>query len=134
MREKSRIFLLEVNNMTEQEYNNKLNKIKEQNLVKKQKESLRKAKYKVEGMETSKKLAIYLFIILNIIIAYSLVAMWHFSDLNYLGALITDIGAQIVLYGIYCLKAYHGKKQEELMSFEREKYENEFLANEEVEE
>ena len=120
--------------MTEQEYNNKLNKIKEQNLVKKQKESLRKAKYKVEGMETSKKLAIYLFIILNIIIAYSLVAMWHFSDLNYLGALITDIGAQIVLYGIYCLKAYHGKKQEELMSFEREKYENEFLANEEVEE
>jgi len=120
--------------MTEQEYNNRLKKIEEENLIKRQKESLRKAKYKVEGMETSKKLAIYLFTILNIIIIYSLVAMWYFSDLNYLGALITDIGAQIILYGIYCLKAYHGKKQQELMAFEREKYENEFLIeeNEEV--
>jgi len=120
--------------MTEQEYNNRLKKIEEENLIKRQKESLRKAKYKVEGMETSKKLAIYLFTILNIIIIYSLVAMWYFSDLNYLGALITDIGAQIILYGIYCLKAYHGKKQQELMAFEREKYENELLIeeNEEV--
>lgn len=119
--------------MTEQEYNDKLEKIKKENLIKRQKESLRKAKYKVEGMETSKKLAIYLFTVLNVIIIYSLVAMWYFSDLNYLGALITDIGAQIILYGIYCLKAYHGKKQQELMSFEREKYENDFLNEEEEE-
>ena len=120
--------------MTEQEYNDKLEKIKKENLIKRQKESLKKAKYKVEGMETSKKLAIYLFTVLNVIIIYSLVAMWYFSDLNYLGALITDIGAQIILYGIYCLKAYHGKKQQELMSFEREKYENDFLNEEKEEE
>lgn len=116
--------------MTEQEYNDKLEKIKKQNIIKQQKENLRKARYKVKGMETSKKLALYLFAILNIIIIYSLVAMWYFSDLSYLGALITDIGAQIVLYGIYCLKAYHGKKQQELMSFEREKYEDELLNDE----
>lgn len=108
--------------MTEQEYNKKLEEIKKQNIIKQQKEALKEAKYKGKKMETSKKLALYLFGLLNVIVIYSLVAMWYFSDLSYLGALITDIGAQIILYGIYCLKAYHGKKQEEIMSFEREKY------------
>lgn len=108
--------------MTEQEYNKKLEEIKKQNIIKQQKEALKEAKYKGKKMETSKKLALYLFGLLNVIVIYSLVAMWYFSDLSYLGALITDIGAQIILYGIYCLKAYHGKKQEEIMSFKREKY------------
>lgn len=108
--------------MTKKEYNKKLEKIEKQNIIKQQKEALKEAKYKGKKMETSKKLALYLFGLLNIIVIYSLVAMWYFSDLSYLGALITDIGAQIILYGIYCLKAYHGKKQEEIMSFEREKY------------
>ena len=47
--------------------------------------------------------------------------MWVFRDLSYLGVLITDIAAQAITYGIYCLKAYHGKKQEEQMKFEKEK-------------
>lgn len=118
--------------MTEQEYNKKLKEIEKQNIIKQQKEALKEAKYKGKQMETSKKLALYLFGLLNVIVIYSLVAMWYFSDLSYLGALITDIGAQIVLYGIYCLKAYHGKKQEENMSFEREKYFSENADDEDI--
>lgn len=82
---------------------------------------LKEAKYKPrKHIETSKLIAIYLFALLNIIILYSMIAMWHFSDLSYLGVLITDICAQILTYAIYCLKAYHGKKQEEKMKFLRE--------------
>ena len=49
-----------------------------------------------------------------------MIAMWTFQDLTYLGVLITDVAAQILLYAIYCLKAYHGKKQEEDLKFKRE--------------
>lgn len=78
-----------------------------------------RSKYK-KPIETNKVIAIYLFAMLNVLIIFSMIAMWHFADLSYLGVLISDIGAQIVLYGIYCLKAYHGKKQEEEMKFKRE--------------
>lgn len=76
-------------------------------------------KEKIKNFETSKILAIWLFILLNSIIIYSLVAMWHFSDLSFLNALISEIGAQILVYAIYCLKAYHGKKNQERLRFER---------------
>ena len=78
-------------------------------------------------METSKKLAIYLFVLLNVVVFYCLVAMWYFADPTYLGVLITDIAAQIMIYGIYCLKAYKAKKAAEDMKFERDKL-SEMLA------
>jgi len=71
--------------------------------------------------ETSKLIALYLFVLLNAIVIYAMVAMWRFGDLSYLGVLITDIAAQILTYGIYCLKAYKGKKAEEELKFERYK-------------
>ena len=73
-------------------------------------------------METSKKLAIYLFVLMNVVIVYCLIAMWHFSDLSYLGVLITDIASQILIYGIYCLKAYKAKKSKEDLAFRRETF------------
>ena len=50
---------------------------------------------------THKIITIYLFIILNIILTYSLVAMWYFADLTHLGVLITDIAAQVITFLIY---------------------------------
>lgn len=78
-------------------------------------------KYSKKPFETSKLIAIYLFVLLNGIIIFAMVAMWHFADLTYLGVLITDIAAQVLIYAIYCLKAYHAKKQSEKMKFDREK-------------
>ena len=34
-----------------------------------------------------------------------MVSMWHFSDLSYLGVLITDVAAQILTYVVYSHKA-----------------------------
>ena len=72
-------------------------------------------------METSKKLAIYLFVLMNVIVVYCLVAMWAFGDLSCLSVLITDIAAQILIYGIYCLKAYKAKKSAEDVALKRER-------------
>lgn len=74
-------------------------------------------------VEFSKILAIYLIVLLTSIVVFTMVAMWHFGDLSYLNVLITDIAAQIVVYMIYCVKAYHGKKSEEELNFERDKIE-----------
>lgn len=79
-----------------------------------------KAEYRPK-IETSKLLAFYLFILLNAIIIYSMVAMWRFRDLTYLGVLISDIAAQVVIYAVYCIKAYKGKKEEEFIKLERDK-------------
>jgi len=78
-------------------------------------------KYKKERIETSKLIAIYLFVLLNTLVIYSMIAMWVFADFTYLGVLISDIAAQVLIYAIYCMKAYHGKKQSEKMKFDREK-------------
>lgn len=101
-----------------------MNKIKRDN-AQKQKHLLLKAekdKYKsASHIETSKLIAIYLFGLLNAIIIYAMVAMWRFGDFSYLGVLISDIAAQVLIYAIYCMKAYHAKKQSEQMKFDREK-------------
>lgn len=119
-----------VNKMTQEEYKKELIKIQEANIQKEYKFNLRAEKNKFnkkKKIETSKFLAFYLFCLLNIIIIFAMIAMWHFSDLAYLGVLISDIAAQAVVYIIYCLKSYHGKKQEEQMKFEREKLENGYI-------
>ena len=43
----------------------------------------------------------YLFLILNVVLIYAFVAMWHFADLTHLGLIITDIAAQVVTFLIY---------------------------------
>lgn len=109
--------------MTELQYQEKLKKIKEKNEQKEYRKSLRKERMKLFPklkIETSKFLAIYLFALLNAIVIYSMVAMWRFADLSYLGVLISDIAAQVIIYAIYCLKAYKGKKSEEDLKFKRE--------------
>ena len=50
-----------------------------------------------------------------------MVAMWQFADLSYLGVMITDIAAQVLVFAIYCMKAYKAKKSEEEMKFKRER-------------
>ena len=107
------IFLFD---LTKEEYQAKLEKIKESNTQKKYRKALRE-----EKIETSKLIAIYLFALLNAVIVYSMVAMWKFVDFSYLGVLISDIAAQVLIYAIYCLKAYHGKKQEEQVKLEKER-------------
>lgn len=99
-------------------------RIKRENAQKEKRRLLKaeKDKYKSHShIETSKLIAIYLFALLNAIIVYAMIAMWHFCDFTYLGVLISDIAAQVVIYAIYCMKAYHAKKQSEQMKFDREK-------------
>ena len=108
--------------MTEQEYEDKLNKIREDNQQQEYRKLIKaeKSKYKPR-IEVSKILAIYLLILLTTIVIYSMVVIWHFGDLSYLNILISDIAAQILVYAIYCLKSYKAKKSEEELSFEKEK-------------
>ena len=54
---------------------------------------------------TSKLIAVYLFTILNVVLIYSMIAMWHFMDLTYLGVLVTDVAGQVLTYFIYAKKA-----------------------------
>lgn len=112
--------------MTEEKFKDKLEKAKRNNLNKLKKAAIKEEKMKYANkpwwkkIETSKVLAIYLMILMNLIIIYALIAMWHFGDLSYLGVLITDVVAQIITYAIYCVKAFKGKQAEEEMNFKRE--------------
>lgn len=111
--------------LSKKNYYQELEKIQRNNRQKELKQKLKaeKSKYKKRvHIETSKLIAIYLFILLNAIVIYAMISMWKFADLTYLGVLITDIAAQILIYGIYCMKAYKGKKSEEEMKFKREKF------------
>lgn len=111
--------------LSEKEYQRELEKVKKENIQKEYQLNLEKErnKYRKEfKFETSKLIAVYLFALLNAIVIYSMVAMWKFCDFSYLGVLISDIAAQVLIYAIYCLKAYKAKKSEEDLRFEREKY------------
>lgn len=109
--------------LSEREFQKEMAKIKKDNLQKERKQMLKAEKRKLDKphIETSKIIAIYLFVLLNAIVVYSMVAMWVFGDITYLGVLISDIAAQVLIYGIYCMKAYHAKKQSEQMKFDRDK-------------
>lgn len=110
--------------LSEREFQHRMDKIKREN-AQKEKYLLLKAerdKHKSGSrVETSKLIAIYLFLLLNAIVVYAMVAMWEFGDLSFLGVLISDIAAQVLIYAIYCMKAYHAKKQSEQIKFNREK-------------
>ncbi len=107
--------------MTEREYRRKLKKIQNKNIQKEYRESLNREKNKYKKklhIETHKVLAMYLFILINVIITYTLVAMWIFQDISLLDVLITSVVSQVIVYAVYCIKAYKGKKQEEQMRLE----------------
>ena len=110
--------------LSDREFYQRMNKIKKDNAQKQKRLLLKAEKEKLKNshrIETNKLMAIYLFVLLNSIIIYSMIAMWKFGDFSYLGVLITDIAAQVLIYAIYCMKAYHAKKQSELIKFSREK-------------
>ena len=111
--------------ITEEEYRQELEKANKESQSRKYRNDIRDARNKYRKsfrFETSKLFTIYLFVLLNAIVIYSMVAMWKFQDLSYLGVLITDIAAQILVFGIYCLKAFKAKKEEEEIKLKREKY------------
>lgn len=95
--------------MSEKEYEHELKRIKAKNVYRQRKKKLKeekdKYKSKIKLPSTSKLMAVYLFIILNVVLIYAMVAMWYFRDLSYLGVLITDVAAQVLTYFIYSKKA-----------------------------
>lgn len=95
--------------MTEKQFNKKLSRIRQKQKeyelkvkLKKEKEKCRPAKVK---LTTTKKITIYLFVVLNILLVYSIVAMWYFADLSYLGTLITDVIGQVIVFITYAAKS-----------------------------
>lgn len=105
-------------------FDNEMSKLKAENeqlrMLKELKDEKNKYRKKPK-MEMSKKFAIYLFLLLNVIVIYSLVAMWHFMDLSYLGTLITAIAAECITYITYCTKSYKAKANEEALNYARER-------------
>ena len=89
--------------LTQQEYEEKIIKIKELNKQREYIENLKQEKRKGKKkrkIETSKIIALYLLALLTAIVVYAMVVMWKFADLSYLSILISDIAAQILLYAI----------------------------------
>ena len=95
--------------LSQNEYEKELEKIKKENESIERYNKLEDEKQKVSKRSkkptTDKLIAMYLFIILNVILIYAMLAMWHFADLSYLGVLISDIAAQVITYYIYAKKA-----------------------------
>lgn len=95
--------------ISEKEYSAMLKRIEIDNhqheLRQKLKVEKNKYSHKFKLPSTSKLIAAYLFIVLNIVLTFSMVAMWTFQDLTYLGVLVTDVAAQVLTYFIYTLKA-----------------------------
>lgn len=95
--------------ITQSKFENELAKIRVRNKSYERKKLLKaeKNKYrnKIKLPSTTKLVMTYLFILLNTVLIYAMVAMWHFSDLSYLGVLITDIAAQLITFFIYTVKS-----------------------------
>jgi hypothetical protein len=115
----------------EEEFNRKyagyIRDLEETNFIKSKKMELRqmrRAIRKKAGLTTTKLLSFYLFFVCNVILLYAMIAMWHFADLSYLGVIITDIVGQILVYGIYAIRAFKDTQSEEMMRLERDKLNN----------
>ena len=95
--------------MSEKEYEHELKRIKAKNVSRQRKKKIKeekdKYKSKIKLPSTSKLMATYLFVVLNIVLAFAMISMWHFADLSYLGVLITDVAAQVLTFFIYTRKA-----------------------------
>ena len=95
--------------LNDKEFQAELKRIQKDNVYKEKNKILReereKGNEKIKLPSTSKLIAVYLFIVLNVVLIFAMVSMWHFSDLSYLGVLITDVAAQILTYCVYAYKA-----------------------------
>lgn len=95
--------------LSQREYERKLKEVQRENesidRYNKLKEEKRKVSIDIKKPTTDKLIAIYLFIILNVILVYSMISMWNFADLSCLGVLVTDIAGQVITYYIYAKKA-----------------------------
>lgn len=95
--------------LTQREYERKLREIQRENesieRYNKLRQEKRNAQSGIKKPSTDKLIATYLFIILNVVLIYAMLAMWHFADLSYLGVLVTDIAGQVITYYIYAKKA-----------------------------
>lgn len=95
--------------LSQREYERKLKEVQRENesidRYNKLKNEKRKVSIDIKKPTTDKLIAIYLFIILNVILVYSMISMWNFADLSCLGVLITDIAGQVITYYIYAKKA-----------------------------
>lgn len=86
--------------------------------LKAKRDSYKKPKKKIQ---MTKIITWYLFVLLNTVLVYSMIVMYAFRDLSYLGVLITDIAAQVITYMIYSCKSYKESKEEAAINLEREK-------------
>lgn len=95
--------------LSQREYERKLKEVQRENesidRYNKLKKEKRKVSIDIKKPTTDKLIAIYLFIILNVILVYSMISMWNFADLSCLGVLVTDIAGQVITYYIYAKKA-----------------------------
>ena len=95
--------------LSQREYERKLKEVQRENesidRYNKLKKEKRKVSIDIKRPTTDKLIAIYLFIILNVILVYSMISMWNFADLSCLGVLVTDIAGQVITYYIYAKKA-----------------------------
>lgn len=85
------------------------------------KEKLDSYKKPKKKIQMTKIITWYLFALLNIVLIYSMVVMYLFRDLSYLGVLITDIAAQVITFLIYTYKSFKETKEEAIIELEREK-------------
>lgn len=108
----------------QRKYSKKIKKIEEKIFWQNKKseiKQLKKNNRRKLGLTTTKLLSFYLFAIFNVVLLYALIAMWHFEDLSYLGVIISDIVGQILVFGIYCIRAYLDTKSEENIKLEQQK-------------
>lgn len=96
------------------------------------KEKLDSYKKPKKKIQMTKIITWYLFALLNIVLIYSMVVMYLFRDLNYLGVLITDVAAQVITFLIYTCKSFKETKEEALIELEREKMNNSYGSNDDA--
>ena len=107
--------------MTDKQFQRRMRRAERKNTNRVQRQKIKDVGRGSLHIETSKLLAIYLFALLNAIVIYAMVVMAITSDLSALPVLISDIAAQVIVYAIYCAKAFKGKQAEEDIKLERDK-------------
>lgn len=128
---------MNVRDRLKQEHLKNMRRIEIENLRKQYKEEEKNSVYrkKIKLPSTTKMIAAYLFIILNIVLFYAMFTMYHFADLSFLGVLITDIAAQILTFVIYAAKSAKENSKSgityELAMLEKEKELEQYQFNDE---
>lgn len=82
---------------------------------------LKRSMLPIKMPTTTKLIVAFLFANFTVVEVFSMIAMWHFENLDALYVLITTILAEPISFAVYAAKAYAGKKQEEQVKLERDK-------------